>query len=83
LGSNVTNSSIADVLVRDEGLFKGFCAEVMRIAFFNQADVGGNFRLGQGIARILSKRKNTGLNRVVIGQVLFVPPVLEIYDLDP
>jgi len=83
LGSNVTDSSIADVLVCDDGLFKGFCPEVMRIAFFNQADVGDNFPAGQRIARILSKRKNTGLNRVVIGQVLFVPPVLEIYDLDP
>ena len=56
---------------------------VMRIAFFNQADVRANFSAGQRIARILSKRENTGLNRVVIGQVLFVPPVLEIYDLDP
>ena len=83
LGSNVTDSSIADVLVCDDGLFKGFCPEVMRIAFFNQADVGDNFPTGQRIARILSKRKNTGLKRVVIGQVLFVPLVLEIYDLDP
>jgi probable selenium-dependent hydroxylase accessory protein YqeC len=83
LGSNVTDAAIADVLVRDEGLFKGFCPEVMRIAFLNQADVRDNFSAGQRIARIVSKRKNTGLNRVVIGQILFDPPVLEVYDLDP
>ena len=83
LGSNVTDAAIADVLVHDDGLFKGFCPEVMRIAFLNQADEGDNFSAGQRIARILSKRKNTGLNRVIIGQILFDPPVLEIYDLGP
>lgn len=82
-GSIVTDAAIADVLVRDDGLFKGFCPEVIRIALFNQADVVGNFSAGQRIARLLSKRKNTGLNRVVIGQILFDPPVLEVYDLDP
>jgi len=83
LGSNVTDSAIADVLVRDDGLFKGFCPEVTRIAFFNQADVRANFSAGQRIARILSKRKNTGLNRLIIGQILFDPPVLEVYNLEP
>jgi len=83
LGSNVTDSAIADILVCDNGLFKSFCPEVMRIAFFNQADVRDNLSAGKRIARILSKRKNTGLNRVVIGQILFDPPVLEVYDLNP
>ena len=82
LGSNVTANAIADVLAHKEGLFKGFCPEAMRIAFLNQADVGENFSTGQRVARILSIRKNTGLNRVVIGQILFDPPVLEVYDLD-
>jgi probable selenium-dependent hydroxylase accessory protein YqeC len=81
-GKNVTAAAIADVLVRNEGLFKGFCPEAMRFAFLNQADEGKNFATGQRVARILSRRKNTGLTRVVIGQILFDPPVLEIYDLD-
>ena len=83
LGSIVTAAAIADVLVRNEGLFKGFCPEAMRIAFLNQADVGENFSTGQRVARLLSRRKHTGLNRVVIGQIMFDPPVLEVYDLDP
>ena len=83
LGSNISDSSIADLLVCDDGLFKGFRPEVMRIAFFNQADEGDNFSAGRRIARILLQRKNTGLNRVIIGQTMLVPPVLEIYDLDP
>lgn len=83
LGSNVTAAAIADVLVRNEGLFKGSFPEAMRIAFLNQADVGENFSTGQRVARLLSRRKHTGLNRVVIGQIMFDPPVLEVYDLDP
>ena len=82
LGEIVTDAAIANVLVRDDGLFKGFCPEVRRIAFLNQADVGDNFAVGQRVARILSRLKNTGLTRVVIGQVLVDPPVLEICDLD-
>jgi len=83
LGSNVTPAAIADVLVSNEGLFKGSFPEAMRIAFLNQADVGENFSTGQRVARILSRRKNTGLARVIIGQILFDPPVLDVYDLDP
>ncbi len=82
LGAIVTDAAIADVLVREDGLFKGFCPEVRRIAFLNQADVGDNFAAGQRVVRILSRLKNTGLTRVVIGQVLVDPPVLEICDLD-
>jgi hypothetical protein len=70
-------------LARDDGLFKGFCPEVMRIAFLNQADTRGKYLAGQRVARILSQRKDTGLNRVVIGQILFDPPVLETCDLTP
>ncbi len=82
LGATVTDAAIADVLVRDDGLFKGFCPEVMRIGFLNQADLGDNLSAGQRVVRILSRLKNTGLTRVVIGQVLVDPPVLEIWDLD-
>jgi probable selenium-dependent hydroxylase accessory protein YqeC len=82
-GTEVTDAAIADILICDDGLFKGSGPEAMRIAFLNQADVRDNFWKGQRIARILSKRNNTGLNRVVIGQILLDPPVLEVYDLDP
>ena len=82
LGATVTAAAIADVLVHDDGVFKGFCPEVMRIAFLNQGDVEDNFSAGQRVVRVLSRLNNTGITRVVIGQVLFDPPVLEICDLD-
>jgi probable selenium-dependent hydroxylase accessory protein YqeC len=81
MGTNITEAAVADVFSLDNGLFKGFCPRVVRIAFLNQADVQANFLAGQGIARILSMRRHPNLNRVVIGQILFDPPVLEIHDL--
>jgi hypothetical protein len=54
----------------------------MRIAFLNQADEKGNLAAGRRVVRILSQRRNVDLNRVVIGQILLDPPVLEMYDLD-
>ena len=82
-GSTVTEAAIVDVLVHDDGLYKGSCPEIMRIAFLNQADARDNFSTGQRIVRLLSERKNSGLNRVIIGQTLFEPPVLAVHDLDP
>jgi probable selenium-dependent hydroxylase accessory protein YqeC len=82
-GSDVTETAIADLLVHDDGLYKGFCPKVIRIAFLNQADMRDKLSAGQRIARILVKRKKTGLTRLVIGQIRFDPPVLNVYDLEP
>lgn len=79
-GMEVTYSAIADLLVRPDGIFKSFSPEVKRIAFLNQANSRHNFTKGIGIARILLNQENTGLSRIVIGQTLFDPPVLEAYD---
>lgn len=81
-GKNITEAAIADVFTCENGLFKGFYPQVMRIAFLNQADIKGNLAAGRRVVRILSQRRNVDLNRVVIGQILFAPPVLETYDLD-
>jgi probable selenium-dependent hydroxylase accessory protein YqeC len=81
-GSAVSEAAIIAVLVHEKGIFKNAPADAVRIAFCNQADVPQNLAAGQRIARALIQRKKTGLNRVVIGQTMFDPPVLEVYDLD-
>ena len=81
-GSAVTEAAVADMFTLKNGLFRGFDYQVTRIAFLNQADVKGNFAAGRRVARILTQCKNVDLKRVVIGQVLGDPPVLETYDLD-
>jgi probable selenium-dependent hydroxylase accessory protein YqeC len=80
-GAYVSEEAIVNVLMHKNGIFKGTPPEVVRIAFLNQADTAQNLAAGQRIVKILSKRKYTGLKRVVIGQVAFDPPVLETYCL--
>ncbi len=80
--SKITESAIIAVLEHEKGIFKNALAQAMRIAFFNQADSTQNFAAGQRIAKVLIKKKMAGLHRVIIGQTLSDPPVLEVYDLN-
>lgn len=81
-GSAVTAAAIVAALVHEKGIFKNAPAAAGRIVFCNQADVPRNLAAGRQIVRALTEKKISGLNRVVIGQTLFDPPVLEVYDLD-
>jgi len=80
-GSDVTEAAVADVLIHKNGIFKNASAKAVRIAFLNQADTPGNRAAGQHIVRLLTKKINSGLKRVVIGQTRADSPVLDIYDL--
>ena len=80
-GADISDDAVADVFVHQQGIFKNAPAGVVCIAFLNQADVAKNLTAGRRIAEILSKKKNTGLKRVVIGQAMLEPSVLEVYDL--
>jgi len=82
-GSAVTEAAIVAVLVHEKGIFKNAPAAAVRIVFCNQADVPRNLVAGRHIARALIEKKLTGLNRVIIGQTQFEPPVMEVYDLTP
>jgi probable selenium-dependent hydroxylase accessory protein YqeC len=81
-GAAISEGAVADVVVHKNGIFKDTPAGAMRIAFFNQADIGENLEAGRRIARILSLRKSTGLSRAVIGQVICEPPILEVHDMN-
>ena len=81
LNSRVTETAVADVITHNKGLFKNAPAKAARIAFLNQADTPETFGAGQRIARLLTEKLTTGLNRVVIGQIRADTPVLEICEL--
>jgi len=80
-GSAVTEAAIAAVLVHEKGIFKNAPAAAVHTVFCNQADVPRNLAAGRHIAHALIEKKRTGLNRVVLGQTQFEPPVIEVYDL--
>ena len=81
-GAAITDIAVTNALVDKNGIFKNTPAAAVRIAFCNQANVPENLVAGRRIAQILCRRKNAGLKRLVIGQALFDPPILEVYDLN-
>ena len=81
-GQAVTADAIAVALAHPDGIMKGAPASALRLAFLNQADLPGALRAGQRIAALLARRGVPVLNRVVIGQILFEPPVLECTDMN-
>lgn len=82
LGEVVTERSIATVIAHPKGIMKGCPPNAMRIAFLNKADHPGGVEAGRSIAGLLGKPKQDGLKRVVIGQALYEPPVVEYYDMN-
>ena len=81
-GAAVSEAAIVAVLMHNKGIFKNAPAAAARLVFCNQADVPRNLAAGRHIARALIEKKRTGLSRVVIGQTLFDPPVIEVYHLN-
>jgi probable selenium-dependent hydroxylase accessory protein YqeC len=81
-GAAVSEIAVTRLLLHANGIFKSSPLEAACIAFCNQADVSENFSAGRRIGEIMQKRKTTGLSRLVIGQTLLDPPILEVYDLN-
>ncbi len=80
-GAQISESDILAVLVHPKGVFKNAPTDALRIVFCNQADIPRNFAAGQRLVQALIKKRNTGLDRIVIGQTSFDPPIIMIADL--
>ena len=82
IGQTIPGEIFRDILVHEKGIFKNTPSSALRLAFLNQADVPGGNEAGIRIAELLMEKEKTGLNRIIIGQVKWSPPVLDYYDLD-
>jgi probable selenium-dependent hydroxylase accessory protein YqeC len=77
----ITETAVADVITHPNGILKNAPSQAARIVFLNQADSPENVAAGQRIARLLTEKIDTGIKRVVIGQIRADAPVLEIFEL--
>ena len=82
LGAVITESAIAEVLVNDSGIMKGFPAHAKRFAFLNQAESQERLEAGRRIAKMINSHKTAGFSGVLIGQTLYEPFVREYYPAD-
>ena len=80
-GSPITAAAVAASLCRPGGIFKGAPRTSRRIVFLNQADtperVQAGRHIGAGIAR---QCQQAAIQRVILGKLLFDPPVVEVFD---
>lgn len=80
-GRKIVGKTLCDLLLHRQGIFRTTPVGARQIAFLNQADMPGKTQAGRSIIRCMSKSKNAGLSRVVLGSTLLEPPVVEYHDL--
>ena len=78
-GETISESSIADMLMSADGIFKNAPVGARRFVFLNQADSEERLETGRRIANLITSKKKTGFAGVLIGQTLYDPPVKEYY----
>lgn len=81
VGSLLTESAIADLLMEEKGVLKDAPAGAVRLAFLNQADSQDRLESGRKIAQMLVRRQKSGFTRILIGQTLYEPAVKEYYPI--
>ncbi|MFC1817344.1 selenium cofactor biosynthesis protein YqeC [Thermodesulfobacteriota bacterium] len=81
LGESIDEASVAESILREEGIMKGSPLAATRIVFLNQADISNGLKIGRRIRDILIEQQSGQLNRIIIGNVRYDPPVLEYLDL--
>jgi probable selenium-dependent hydroxylase accessory protein YqeC len=68
-------------VIHENGIMKGAPGDAARLVFLNKADQPDRVAIARKIAALLEKEKDAGLHRVIIGQAIHEPPVLEFRDL--
>lgn len=80
-GDRITAEAIAASLYHPDGIFKGCPHTATRIVFLNQADTPERLAAGRSVVASLSDQPQKALiQRAILGQLLFEPPVVEIFD---
>ncbi len=82
-GAEITASAVACLLMHPQGAMKNAPRDCRRLIFLNQADAPGGLAAGRKISGLLLRKGDQGIQRVIVGQVLAEPPLVEFYDLSP
>jgi probable selenium-dependent hydroxylase accessory protein YqeC len=83
-GEMVTEASVCAAITHEKGVMKGCPPDARMTLFLNLAGAPRGLALGKKIAQILTETAGrTKIERVVIGQPLENPPVVERIDLIP
>jgi probable selenium-dependent hydroxylase accessory protein YqeC len=78
MGEKMTDEAVAIVITHSEGIFKGTPPGARVIAFLNKVDVPDGIAKAKRVAKNILDRKNSQIERVVLGQLKSEPPVVEV-----
>lgn len=78
-GAAITEEAVATVLTDDKGIMQNSPPEALRFAFLNQTDSEERLIIAKRISQILGSSEESGFTRVLIGQMLYEPPVKIYY----
>jgi len=79
LNSLVTERSVAEIVLNENGLLKGTPPVARRCVFLNKAEEDHVFVMGKRIAAILHEDNRGRLERILIGSAKREPPIVESY----
>ncbi len=80
-GDTITAAAIAASFCCKGGIFKGSPPHARQIAFLNQAETPECLEAGyQVIAALADRERISRLERSILGQLLYDPPVVDIFD---
>jgi probable selenium-dependent hydroxylase accessory protein YqeC len=74
----MTEEGMAVLMTHPEGLFKGAQNSSRRIAFLNKVDIPDGITQAKKIARNIFAERDVKIDRVILGQLMNEPPVIEI-----
>jgi len=80
-GDRITAAAMAASLYHPDGIFRGCPPTARRVVFLNQADTPERLAAGRSVVTSLSDQPRKALiQRAILGQLLFEPPVVEVFD---
>jgi len=80
-GQMVSTWAIAVSLTHAGGIFKGCPDAADQYLFLNKAESAGEIQAGREVVKIIKETRPVRMKRILIGNILKNPPVLEYYDI--
>jgi probable selenium-dependent hydroxylase accessory protein YqeC len=78
MGKRITEEAMAILMTHAEGVFKGAPSSSRVVAFLNKVDIPNGVARAKRIAQKIIEKKNSQIERVVLGQLKNEPPVAEV-----
>jgi probable selenium-dependent hydroxylase accessory protein YqeC len=78
MGGRITDEALAVLMTHSEGIFKGAPPLSRVIVFLNKVDIPDGIAKAKRVAKKILDRKNSRIERVVLGQLKNEPPVVEV-----